>query len=213
MKQYPKIPGSKHCPLKPCIAFEKYDGSNLRFEYTKKRGWYKFGTRRRLFDHTDAIFAPAIDLFMNTYSDSLSKIIRDHKRFRGIDRVCAFVEFFGKESFAGLHKSDDPTREVMLFDVNVHKFGLLGPRDFIKIFGNLKIARKLYEGKANGSFFEAIRNGKYDVPRSGEWDIFEGAVCKGGSGGTDLWMSKIKTKKFKKKLQEVYANDWENYWE
>jgi len=213
MKLYPKIPGSKHCPLKPCIAFEKYDGSNLRAEWSKKRGWYKFGTRRRLFDHTDPDFAPAIPLFMDTYADDLERIFKKHKRFRNIDRAMVFVEFFGKESFAGLHKKDDPTREVMLFDVNVHKFGFLGPRDFLKIFGDLKIARKVYEGKANGSFFEAIRNGQYDVPRSGEWDIFEGVVCKGGSGGTDLWMAKCKTNSFKKKLLQVYANDWENYWE
>jgi len=213
MKQYPKIPGSKHCPLKPCIAFEKYDGSNIRFEWSKKRRWHKFGTRRRLFDYTDPDFAPAISLFMETYAEDLERIFKNHKRFRNIDRVMVFTEFFGKESFAGLHKKYDPTQEVMLFDVNIHKYGFLGPRDFIKIFGNIKIARKVYEGKANGSFFEAIRNGQYDVPRKGEWDIFEGVVCKGGSGGTDLWMAKVKTNKFKKKLQEIYSNNWENYWE
>ena len=121
--------------------------ANLRFEWSRKRGWYKYGTRRRLFDHTDPDFGISIALFMNTYAEDLEKIFKDHKKFRGIDKVMVFTEFFGKESFAGLHKSDDPTREVMLFDVNIHKFGFLGPRDFLKIFGDLKIARKLYEGK------------------------------------------------------------------
>ena len=215
MKQYPKIPGSKNCPTKPCIAFEKVDGSNLREEWTPKRGFYKFGTRSRLFDETDKYFKDAIPLFMNRYSEPLSKIFKDNKRFRGVQRIYAFTEFFGKQSFAGLHKNDDPTRETLLFDIWIDRFGMLGPRDFINIFQDeVPIARKVYEGKINHTFMEDVRNGKYDVPRTGgEFDIFEGVVCKGGSGGRDVWMAKIKTNQYLKKLKEVYANNWKDYWE
>jgi len=43
----------------------------------------------------------------------------------------------------------------------------------------------VYEGKLTGKFAEDMRTGKYVVE--------EGMVCKGGTGGTDLWMAKIKT--------------------
>jgi len=213
MKLYPKIPGSNKIPNKPCIAFEKYDGSNLRFEWSKKRGFYKFGTRRRLFDESDPYLGKSVPIFMKTYSENLTKILVDNKRFRGAENVIVFAEFFGKESFAGQHKLDDPTLELILFDVSVHKFGFLGPRDFINIFEDIKIARKIYEGKPNGQFLENVRNGKFDVPRNGEWDIMEGAVCKGGSGGTDLWMAKVKTYKYMEKLKEVYKDKWKEYFE
>ena len=83
MKAYPKIPGSKNCPSDHCIAFEKYDGSNLRWEWSKKRGFYKFGTRRRLFDHTDTVFSEAIPIFMNKYSKDLDVLFKKHKELRG----------------------------------------------------------------------------------------------------------------------------------
>jgi hypothetical protein len=33
-----------------CIAFEKYDGTNLHWVWEIELGWYAFGTRRRRFD-------------------------------------------------------------------------------------------------------------------------------------------------------------------
>lgn len=47
---YPKIPDSKNCPLNQCIAFEKYDGTNLHWVWEPELGWYGFGTRRDHFD-------------------------------------------------------------------------------------------------------------------------------------------------------------------
>lgn len=62
MKDYPSIPGSSKAPQLPCIAFKKYDGSNIRAEWSKKRGWYKFGTRTQLIDKTDLVFGVVPDL-------------------------------------------------------------------------------------------------------------------------------------------------------
>lgn len=58
MKQYPSINSSNGQSFKEFVAdvFDKLDGSNLRFEWSKKQGWYKFGTRHRLFDNTDPVF-------------------------------------------------------------------------------------------------------------------------------------------------------------
>ena len=73
MKQYPEISGSNKAPIgAQCLAFVKYDGSNLRWEWSPKKGWYKFGTRTRLFDHTDEIFGEAIPLFQDTLGPEIT---------------------------------------------------------------------------------------------------------------------------------------------
>ena len=46
MKQYPKIDYHDQGRFNEnCVAFLKIDGSNLRFEWSKKREFYKFGTK------------------------------------------------------------------------------------------------------------------------------------------------------------------------
>lgn len=114
LKEYPKIMGSKHAPLKPCIAFVKYDGSNLRFEWSKKRGWYKFGTRKQMFDETHPYFGSAKSLCLNTLAEPLEKIFRTKKEYKSRDCYTVFAEFFGSNSFAGLHKKEDKKELVLL---------------------------------------------------------------------------------------------------
>lgn len=47
---YPKMPGSKDAPSGHCIAFEKYDGTNLHWVWKPEFGWYAFGVRRNRYD-------------------------------------------------------------------------------------------------------------------------------------------------------------------
>ena len=61
---YPKIPGSKNSPFKRCIAFEKYDGTNLHWVWEYELGWYGFGTRR---DRFDLIFNTAKNQIQDNY--------------------------------------------------------------------------------------------------------------------------------------------------
>ena len=82
---------------------------------------------------------------------------------------------------------------------------MLGPQRFVADFGHLPTARVVYQGKLTGKFAENVRTGKYDVS--------EGVVCKGGSGGEDLWMAKIKTYAYLKKLKRSFGERWEDYWE
>lgn len=52
MKQYPSIPTFKDAGFpknSQCLAFVKYDGSNIRVEYFKRK-WEKFGTRTQLLE-------------------------------------------------------------------------------------------------------------------------------------------------------------------
>ncbi len=44
------MPGSGDAPLGNCIAFEKYDGTNIHWVWEPTLGWYAFGTRRDRFD-------------------------------------------------------------------------------------------------------------------------------------------------------------------
>lgn len=198
MKEYPTIPGSGRAPLgKPCIAFVKYDGNNLRWEWSAKRGWYKSGTRTQLFDATHPIYGQAVALFQGDVGD---EIIRRSKAVqRGIQRIVVFTEFFGPGTFAGIHIEGEP-KEVRLFDVDLGD-GLIRPRDFVRWYGDLSCAAQVvYEGNLNRQFIEAVRRGEYPG--------YEGVVAKG-----DGFMVKIKTEAYMARLMEVYGTSWRNYWE
>jgi hypothetical protein len=72
-------------------------------------------------------------------------------------------------------------------------------------FGPLHTARVVYEGTLTGKFTMDVRTSMHGVA--------EGVVCKGGSGGRDLWMVKIKTFAYLEKLKKVFGDKWEDYWE
>lgn len=204
MKQYPEIPGPQKAPRGPCIAFYKYDGSNLRFEFSRKRGWWKFGTRRRLFGTNDPEFGPAIHIFQETYADNIAKVFRDNKEYRGVDIATAFCEYFGPSSFSCYQDWKEP-HELMLFDVEIHKRGYVLPRDFVRNFGHLKSAQVVYEGNFNEQFVNDVCEGKYPVA--------EGVVAKGIIDGKrsnpqhGLWLAKIKTKWWLEELKRRASTD------
>lgn len=207
MKEYPSIPGA-FPNNQECIGFYKLDGSSLRFEFSRKQGWYKFGTRRRLFDKSDPDFGCAIDLFLNKYAQPLEQIIVDN--FKKPDSFIAYCEFLGPHSFAGIHTpeflgvdNNDP-KDVILFDVNVHKKGFISPENFLKLFSTLHVPEVVYRGKFTEEFVKDVREGKYPV--------VEGVVVKGGENHS-LWMNKIKTFDYLKKLQEKFGVGYKDYWE
>lgn len=206
MYQYPSIQGPSKAPHLPCMAFEKIDGSNLRWEWSRKNKWSKFGTRHCLFDSSSE-FAPAIDIFMSKYAEAIEKIIKDHKLYRNAERITAFTEYWGQKSFAGQHIADD-SKDLVLFDVQVHKRGLLGPREFVDLFGKLDISKLVYEGILNDSFIQDVRDGKFPNRQKSN----EGVVCKGGSGHK-LWMRKIKTTAYMERLKGSFGSDWQKYGE
>jgi hypothetical protein len=189
MKTYWSIPGPKDCPIgNPCIAFKKLDGSNIRAEWKRKSGWHNFGTRHRILDPQEKPFGAAIECFMSRYAEPLEKFIRDHKVYRSADNVVAFCEFFGPSSFAGWH-DDSESKEVILIDLNIHKRGIMPPREFLDSFSHLPIPEVVYEGNFNRSFIQDVREGKYGLN--------EGVVAKGLMPGKkpphSLWMAKAKT--------------------
>ncbi len=185
-----------------CIAFYKYDGSNLRFEWSKKRGWWKFGTRHQLFDRSHPDYGGAIDIFLKKYGDALASIFLKQK---GLQQAIVFCEFYGQLTFAGHHIKTDP-KDVILFDVVLHRDGVMGPRRFLDTFGHLDIAKVVYEGPMDGDFIQRVRDNKLDSP------LMEGVICKGGDKHR-IWMTKIKTLAYLAKLKEVFTSKWEQYGE
>ena len=208
---YPKMPGSGDAPLERCIAFDKYDGTNLHWVWEPELGWYAFGTRRDRFDLDDDGIAEfnaahpglegAAPAFLQSLAEPLTSVLQANDYYDSSE-IIAFTEYLGPNSFAGKHKSDDPKR-LVLFDLQIAA-GFLAPDLFVDHFANLPIARVVYRGKLTGKFTTDVRECRYDV--------VEGVVCKGGTTG-DTWMVKIKTNSYMERLKESFASDWENYWE
>lgn len=201
MKKYLEIQGPNKAPREDCIAFYKYDGSNIRVEWTLKKGWCKFGSRKVLIDKTHPL-GEVVDLFLNTYGEDLEYIFKKDKLFRNRQKVTVFTEYFGPNSFAGQHDPNDE-KEIVLFDVNIHQKGIMPPSEFIKMFGHLKIPEIIYQGKFNESFIQDVKDGKYPVE--------EGIVAKGllphGRPPHNLWMAKIKTKAWINKLKVEFEKN------
>jgi len=211
MKHYQSIPHARKSPCmnRKCYGFVKYDGSNLRFEWSSKRGWYKFGTRKLLFDRTSAQFGSAIDLFLNKYGSPLEQIFRTHKGLRNTQQAIVFCEWFGSKSFAGWHEPGDP-KTIVLFDVNIHKKGMLGPKEFLDTFGHLEVAECLWTGHVDETLLEDVRLGLMDVASKYaiRTAIPEGLVFKSGNKH-DLWMAKAKTQMWFDELKKRHPIDWE----
>ncbi|MGL6072598.1 MAG: hypothetical protein ACRC8S_00420 [Fimbriiglobus sp.] len=214
MLHYPKMAGSRDAPEGRCVAFEKYDGTNLHWDWDRDFGWHAFGTRRDEFNLTEAGIAQfnsrhahlrqCVEVFQTSLAARIEQVFCENPAYVGYQSLKAFTEFLGPNSFAGLHKEDDP-KELRLFDIFAEPFGMMGPHQFVADFGHLPIARVVYEGRLTGKFAEDVRVGKYGV--------VEGVVCKGGSGGTDHWMVKIKTYAYLERLKQAFADRWEDYWE
>lgn len=208
---YPKMPGSGAAPLERCVAFDKYDGTNLHWVWEPELGWYGFGTRRDRFDLDETGITEfnaahpgledAATIFLNSLAEPLTKVLEDNQ-FYDSSEIIVFTEYLGPNSFAGKHKSGDD-KQLVLFDVQVSA-GFLAPDLFVEHFSKLPIARVVYRGKLTGKFTTDVREGRFDVT--------EGVVCKGGKTG-NVWMVKIKTNAYMNRLKESFANDWENYWE
>jgi hypothetical protein len=208
---YPKMPGSKDSPLEKCVAFEKYDGTNLHWVRDAEMGWYAFGTRRDRFDLDERGIADfnaahpgleeAATIFLRDFAAPLDAIFQGNSDYQ-CSEIIVFTEFLGEQSFAGMHKPEDP-KQLVLLDVQTDR-GMLDPEIFVQEFSAVNLARTVYRGKLTGKFMEDVRTGKYAVA--------EGVVCK-GKNANGVWMVKIKTNAYMQKLQQVFQSDWENYWE
>lgn len=198
MKTYPKIEyHNKGIFGDTVYAFDKLDGSNIRAEWNRKRGWYKFGTRKQMINENDDNFGDAVPIFLNKYGDDLDKVFR--KTYPNAMSVVVFGEYVGENSFSGQHEDDD-VKDVVLFDVNLYKKGFIPPKDFYNNFGHLHIPNLVYKGEYNNDLIKDIQNNI--------WGLKEGVICKGTrktKGDELVWMTKIKTKEWLDKVKTLYG--------
>ena len=110
MKEYPSILSagdllarSEDHLGRPFMAFDKLDGSNIRAEWDRKKGWHLFGSRRRLLDASQPLLGQAIQLILDGYGDGLAKVFTDDPLLSHPKEATAYFEFLGPHSFAGLH--------------------------------------------------------------------------------------------------------------
>jgi len=201
MKHYPSIPRSTGQGFREFHAyvFDKLDGSNLRAEWTRKRGWHKYGTRERLFDKTDGDFGEAIEIFNDTLAADVETVAKNQRW----DQLTVFMEFWGDQSFAGQHTKGDPKR-LTIFDASPCKGDILGPKEFLDLFGPLGIPRvPNFLGRIHltRGFVEEVRTGH------GPCGItFEGVVGKAIEGNR-LVMAKAKTQAWIDKVLARYGVD------
>ena len=179
-------------------VFDKLDGSNIRAEWSKKRGFYKFGTRHHLLGADDPMLGPSIELITKKYGDDLSHRFKELK----YESAVAFFEYIGPRSQFGHHLIDDP-HDVVLIDVNPYKIGILDPDRFVASFGDLDIPKVLHVGPIDQTFIDSV----YADELAGI--TFEGVVCKGKAArNTDVpVMFKLKTKKWLDALRARCGSD------
>ncbi len=218
MKDYPSIPAAGHLLAQSAtdylgrsfVAFDKLDGSNLRAEWDRKKGWHLFGSRRRLLDPSQPLLGQAVRLILEGYGDGLAKAFRDDPALGRPREATAYFEFFGPRSFAGQHDpavlkipANEPFR-VVLIDVNLHKRGFVSGEQFIDHFGHLGIPRVVHRGELTREFIAAVRADRFGTP--------EGVICKGGEGH-GRWMAKVKTTAYFRRLKAFFRDDWQKYGE
>ena len=228
---YPKIPDNTGCMLKKCVAFEKYDGTNLHWVWKREANdWTHFGTRRDQFELNDEGISDfnqahpgleeAIPIFNSTYRQ-LGKYPIPHKYAPDSgNEVIVFTEFLGPNSFAGSHQKDDQ-KQLILIDVatNYRNIGIVNTDSFYGDYGQFEdspdnkagskipeyhIARIVYQGNYSGQLVKDIQNGKYKVN--------EGVVIKGIIDGK-VYMVKVKTNDYLKRLKFQFKDNWKDYWE
>lgn len=190
----------------PILAFDKLDGSNLRLEYSQKRGFYKFGSRNMMIDEKHEQFGFAITLFKEKYNEGLSKLFKT-KDYRNVLSFVCFAELVGTNSSFGQHDFGNDKFDITLFDVSQYKKGMIPPKQFYNDFGPLGIPRVVYEGNLNKELVQRVK--------ANEFELTEGVICKGVTqtkkGIDNLYYCKIKTddwfERLRAKSPQLYSQE------
>jgi hypothetical protein len=170
-------------------VFDKIDGSSMRSEYSRKRGFYKHGRRYGLLDGASPALEVVPDLFERTLRESLERLARDNRW----DNLVVFYEFYGVKSLSGLHVEGDP-KFLSVFDASLDRETILPPDEFRKLFeGEVPTPRFLGRFNWTRGFIDTVWRGEV------EGVTFEGVVGKGhtkrgilrGKAKTKAWIDQI----------------------
>jgi hypothetical protein len=98
------------------------------------------------------------------------------------------AELIGTKSEFGQHDFLNNIFDIILFDVEDNRKGLVPPKQFIKDFTDAGIPKIIYEGNFNKEFASDVQNNF--------WNLTEGVICKGiipNRKDNNLFYCKIKT--------------------
>lgn len=201
MKSYPSIT-TKIDFKKSFYLFDKLDGSNIRAEWSPKKGFYKFGSRTQLLTPDQTALYPAIDR-INSFTGSTGIELSSKLSKLNCESAVCFFEWVGPNSFAGSHPDSIDDMRVVLIDVALYKKGIMSPERFIEHFSDFDIPKILHQGKISEELFQSIRTSEL----SGI--TFEGVVGKERGCNKDGRhdMCKIKTNAWLNKLKDMCKGD------
>ena len=189
MKSYPSI-STKVDFSKPYFVFDKLDGSNIRAEWARARGFYKFGSRTQLLTPEQHALWPSVTRIQDM-GERLSNILSAQK----IDRAVCFFEWHGPNSFAGHHV--DPSSEMVLslLDIDIYKRGFMSPSKVLDLASKISVhtPRLLHEGLVTQELLDRVRAGE-----------FPGVTEEGVVGKTAQEKASIPPSMFKHKSQKWY---------
>ena len=202
MKDYPHIlncAGQSFRAVSGAHVFDKLDGNNIRAEWSRKQGWHKFGTRTGRIDHTDKVLGGVLAVFMAQQSEALTKMARDERW----ERVTVFGEYYGAQTFVGIHQPDDvDPKHYTVFDIclGTHpQEKILGPKQFLKLADKYQFGIPRYHGQFNWTrgFMTEVWEGRIDC-------AFEGVVGK-SMERDELVLVKAKTQGWIAKVRAQYT--------
>ncbi len=81
------------------------------------------------------------------------------------------------------------------------------PADFLR-----QLVRE-WSARPRAAVWAVLAEPDAEAIRTGQYGVTKGVVCKGGSGGPDLWATKIKTYAYLERLKRAFGERREDYWE
>lgn len=202
MMTFPSVPRIEDAKVLPgkYHLFYKYDGQQLRVEWSKKRGFYKWGSKGEMRAENDRIYGAAFALFRQELTPHLEDVLTRQKHLRqSIESATIFAEYWGDRSIAGMHEPGDRMR-VTLVDLAVGRAGstsFVSPEDFLALtayFPKDLAAQFLGKHEVDGPLVQAIRANAWKTP------LKEGVVAK-ALRGNQTHMVKIKTNEWKERVR------------
>lgn len=186
MLEYPTV--DKQIRREQVYVFDKLDGSNIRAEWNKKKGLWKFGRRHGLLDASTPVLLKAPEIIKQKYTDIVAEAL---KKERVVNAVL-FFEFYGEHSSFGNHVIDDD-HNVMLIDASIDMKEMIEPREFCRVFQHVPHATMLAHQVFSSELEQQVRNGSL----WGDNKFHEGVVCKSKSARfkvkTDMWLEKLRS--------------------
>lgn len=195
-------------------AYNKLDGQNICIKYSPKRkSFEQFGSRKRVFDENDEQFGDAVKWFKNScYPELLSNIVTENSKkkglFQGVDEITFYFEWYGENSFAGVHVPGEELK-LALIDIFIKKKGYIELKPLQELFYSHKEIIQpelIYRGKLTKDFISDIQNNDWTQAGCKFPEVKEGVVCRRTTllKGQKLPKVKFKTKWWMNELYKKY---------